>query len=116
MILLSILIQGGSTPTALERYRARTHSAVVCHATADSADIVVCGRRKADRYRLPFIVYELGDPRHMGVPEERNRLIHDETPCEAKGPFLIGCGAVGVNATVDSSGARAGGGMRPLAP
>lgn len=117
MILLSILIQAGSAEAALDTYRERTRATVVCHATTDSADVVVCGRREADRYRVPFIVYDIGDPRHMGVPEERNRLIKDQTPCEARGPFLIGCGAAGVTATVSSGGGSSvGGGVRALAP
>jgi hypothetical protein len=78
-------------------------------------EIMVCGRRDADRYRVPFIVPTPGDPRTRGVPEERALLIAERSPCDSKGPFLVGCGAVGITMST-----KIGGGgkveYRPLAP
>lgn len=121
MILLSLMVQSVSVEAGVAVYRERTRADVACRAPSDSDEVIVCGRRDADKYRVPFLVYEAGDRRHLGVPAERNALIHDQTPCESRGPFLIGCGAVGVGASTRFGGAGAGPvsfgtQMRPLAP
>ena len=67
---------------------------------------MVCARRTADRYRVPLVEHIPGDPRHEGVPEERARYVHTNTPCEDRGPFLIGCGKVGVSMTTGAGGTR----------
>ena len=83
-----------------------------CKAAAGS-DIVVCGRREADNYRVPFLIPTPGDPKTRGVPEERAMLIAQETPCESLGPFLVGCGAVGVTVITKIGGGKIE--YRPLA-
>lgn len=75
---------------------------------------MVCGRREADRYRVPFILPTPGDPRTRGVPEERTLLIAEQSPCDRLGPFLVGCGAVGVQMSTRIGRGRIE--YRPLAP
>ena len=76
-------------------------------------EIMVCGRRDADRYRVPFIVPTPRDPKTRGVPEERALLIAGQSPCKSNGPFLVGC-AVGVNVSTKIGGGKIE--YRPLAP
>ncbi|OYY89305.1 MAG: hypothetical protein B7Y45_12490 [Sphingomonas sp. 28-66-16] len=65
---------------------------------------------------MPFVDYDLGDPRHEGVEAERQRLQHRTTPCQDRGPFLIGCGSVGVHASTRVGGdGITGARLRPLA-
>lgn len=81
---------------------------------AAGEEIMVCGRRDADRYRVPFLTTTPGDPKTRGVPEERAMLIAERTPCEALGPFLVGCGAVGFTVSTKIGGGKVE--YRPLAP
>ena len=69
-----------------------------------TTDVTVCGRRSADRYRVPFIVHEPGDPRYRRVSEERAALLHRTTPLEDKSIFLVGGGMVGGGVTVGGGG------------
>lgn len=83
------------------KYREATAVAVRCSRPADSREIVVCGRRNADRWRAPLIGYEVGDPRGESVSGERNRLASEPpTPC-GNSIFLSGCGMVGVSMGMD---------------
>jgi hypothetical protein len=77
-------------------------------------EIMVCGRRDADRYRVPFLTATPGDPKTRGVPEERALLIAQQSPCDSKGPFLVGCGAVGITVSTKIGGGKME--YRPLAP
>ncbi|MBY0521390.1 MAG: hypothetical protein K2P79_13305 [Sphingomonas sp.] len=99
MILLPLLLLGSDVAALLDRYRARTTADIQCRNPSPGEEIVVCGARKADRYRVTFIDYELGDPRREGVEAERERLQNKTTPCQERGAFLIGCGSVGVKAS-----------------
>jgi hypothetical protein len=68
-------------------------------------EIVVCGRREADKHRLPLITPpDAGDPHGETVAGERQRLQHITTPCQDRGPLLVGCGMVGVTAHVTLGG------------
>jgi hypothetical protein len=69
-----------------------------CARPSNAQDITVCGRRQADRYRVPFLGYEVGDPRGEAVSGEKVRLQHQTTPLQDHGPFLIGGGFTGVTA------------------
>ncbi len=60
-------------------------------------EITVCGRRDADRYRLPLVIPTPGAPDPGNARAERDFLVRTISPCEERGPFLIGCGSVGVS-------------------
>ncbi|WP_235199683.1 MULTISPECIES: hypothetical protein [unclassified Sphingomonas] len=85
-----------------------------CAADRDHTDITVCGRRRADRFRVPFVGYEPGDPKHEAVAVERDRLLHRTNPVEELTPFLVGGGMAG--ATISSRTGVGGIRDRPLAP
>jgi hypothetical protein len=83
-----------------------------CVYDPNATDITVCGRRNADRFRIPFeIPPEPGDRRHEGVMEERTRLLARSTPVKDLSPFLVGGGLAGV--TMDTN-ARGSGGTTTL--
>jgi hypothetical protein len=106
-----------ATPTdAVARYRQMTSVSIRCAGQRAGSEITVCGRRAADRWRVPFILKAPGDPGTATVSQERNALIPTSTPCQQHGPFVIGCGrGVGVSAGI-GLGAGAGGlKVRPLA-
>lgn len=99
LALLVLAGAGDAAPAkseqALLTYREMTAVAPRCR-TRPGADILVCGRRDADRYRVPFILPTPGDPKNLTVHQERAELLARPSPCEERGPFLIGCGMVGV--------------------
>ena len=101
-------------PSALEIYQEKTAAGPRCKAAASGDDITVCGRRDADRYRVPLVVPTPGDPRLVNVPLERAKLIATESPCQTRGPFLVGCGAVGVSVSTKLGTGKVE--YRPLAP
>jgi hypothetical protein len=80
---------------ALITYEKMTAVAPRCRQRG-GADILVCGRRDADKYRVPYITAVPGDPKNLTVHQERAKLLARPSPCEENGPFLIGCGMVGV--------------------
>jgi hypothetical protein len=86
-----------------------------CIATADSTDITVCGMRRADRFRVPFVGYEPGDPRAETVSGERNRLLAKTDNCQERRAIMVGCGFVGVTMTSNGRGTSVTG-QRKLAP
>lgn len=96
MLLLVLSAAAPAHGTALDTYLEKTSAQPRCSA-ATGDEITVCGRREADRYRVPLIVPTPGDPKIVDVRAERARLIATESPCETRGPFLVGCGAVGVS-------------------
>ncbi|MFG6282373.1 hypothetical protein DC429_11205 [Arthrobacter sp. TPD3018] len=85
-----------------------------CVADPNTTDITVCGRRRADRFRVPFIVHDAGDPRYEAVIVERDRLLHRTNPVEELSPFKVGGGMAGV--TMNSRHGLTGATDRPLAP
>lgn len=105
-----------SVDTILTRTRRMTSVETRCVYDPNSTDVTVCGRRNADRFRIPFDVPpEPGDPRHEGVMQERTRLLARSNPVKDMSPFLVGGGFAGV--TMDSN-PRGGGGptLRKPAP
>jgi hypothetical protein len=84
---------------AMKIYREKTQAKITCRETAADDEIIVCGLRAADRYRTPIVQRTPGDPKILDVPAERERLIARSTPCQDRGPFLIGCGMVGASAS-----------------
>jgi hypothetical protein len=86
----------------------KTHIALTsveprCKGSVRSDEINVCARRDAYQFRLPLVGFEKGDPRGETFDENRLRLQHKTTPCQDRGPFLVGCGMVGVSVGVKFS-------------
>jgi hypothetical protein len=101
-------------PPAIEKYQAMTRVEPRCSAPKVSNEIVVCGRRRADRWRVPYLLKEAGDPSIQNVSAERNGLIPTTTPCQDRSIFLVGCGKVGLTASAGIGGGQ-GVKLRPLA-
>lgn len=113
--LLLLLAQAPDAAAML----AVAHDAVAgerCRYDGASTDVTVCGRRHADRYRVPFVVHDPGDPRFETVAAERARLLHRTTPVQDLSPFLVSGGMAGVHATVAGDGRVRTEGLRQLAP
>jgi len=85
-----------------------------CKPDRDTTDVTVCGRCRADRFRVPFIVHDEGDPRYEAVIVERDRLLNRTNPVEELSPFLVGGGMAGV--TMSTKSGLTGATDRPLAP
>ena len=90
--------------SAVSKYKSLTSVEPRCNRATSSDQITVCANRDADRYRVPFVGYDIGDPRAEGFWGEKERLQHKTTQCQDRGPFLIGCGSVGVSVTVGLEG------------
>ncbi len=104
------------TTSPLAIYERLTTVSPQCHAPTNNTEILVCGRRAADRWRVPFVGYDAGDPRAETVMAERERLAaNPQAPC-GTAAILKNCGAVGVSLStrfgIDGSGYK----LRPLAP
>ncbi len=112
--LLTLALAAPASADLIETYREQTSVEPRCRA-AQGDEIMVCGRREADRYRVPLVPPPTpGDPKARGVHEERSRLIATETSCQQRGPYVYGCGKVGFTVTT-----KIGSGpvkVRPLAP
>jgi hypothetical protein len=102
-------------PPIIQKYRAMTQVAPRCSAPRAGNEIVVCGRRRADRWRVPYLLKVAGDPSIQNVSAERNGLIPTTTPCREHSIFLVGCGK-GVGLSVSTAiGGGSGVKLRPLA-
>ena len=115
--MAALVLAGLAMPAAaadpMDAYYDKTSAEPRCKAAAGE-EIMVCGRREADKYRVPLVTPTPGDPKIQDVPAERARLVAAESPCQQQGPYLVGCGAVGVTVST-----RVGTGKveyRPLAP
>jgi len=84
-----------SAEAALEDYREKTSVTVRCTQPAGE-QIVVCGRRAADKWRVPFVGFDSGDPRGRSVSDDRNRLASEPPVKCGIEAFLRNCGSVGV--------------------
>lgn len=102
----------------IERYHAVTSVEPHCGRPSDSREILVCGARRADRWRVPFIGgYEIGDPRGESVEAERKRISSAHRPPCGRGAIIADCGGgVGVSATVAFGASGSEARLRPLAP
>lgn len=116
MTPLLLLLAQASDPAAMMAVARAVVAGERCRYDDASTDITVCGMRHADRYRVPFVVHDPGDPRHEGVPAERKRLLARTNPVEDHSPFLVGGGMAGVSTTVGGDGAVRTAGLRKLAP
>ena len=113
MLVASLLLLQVTASDAMTRYREKTVAGPRCAVARDPGEVMVCGRRDADRYRVPLVEKDPADPKNEGVPMERERMLARTSNCEEKSLFLVGCGKVG--ATVGTRGFYLAG-ERPLAP
>jgi len=113
--MLVLLIAQAVAPDAdaLARYRALTSAEPRCERRADETDVTVCGLRAADRFRVPFVFPEPGDPLHEAVPAERQRYLARTTKCQDMSLFQVSCGSWGLSVT--TGGGRERVEVRPLA-
>ncbi len=105
------------TPDTLETYRKLTSVEPHCGRPSSDREIMVCGARRADRWRVPYIGYDIGDPRGESVEGERKRLADDHRlPCGRRA-IIADCGG-GVGVKVTTAFGASGGELRlrPLAP
>jgi hypothetical protein len=102
------------TPDPLDTYQRMTSVEPRCTRPSSDREILVCGNRRADRWRVPYIGYEIGDPRSESVDGERKRVsAAPKVPC-GQGAIIADCGGgVGLKYTTNftSGGER----LRPLA-
>ncbi len=114
LLMMAMTIDETTMAAAMARAREKTRAGIPCQATPSDEEIVVCGRRQADRFRLPLETERAdGDPKAVDAFGERARLLRvPELPCGV-GAFLQRCGMVG--ATVSTRTGARGGGQRPLA-
>lgn len=114
-MFLAMAVQ--NVDSLLTTARTMTTAEPRCARAADATEITICGRREADRYRVPFVVHDPGDRRYESVGAERERLTHKKNAIEEASAILVGTGMAGVSTTVGgSSGGKAVvTGYRPLA-
>ena len=76
--MVAVVVAGCAVPAhadVIDHYQQLTQVTVHgCAKPASSHEILVCGNRRADHWRVPFLDYDAGDPRGETVSMERNRL------------------------------------------
>jgi hypothetical protein len=103
------------TPDTLETYQKLTSVEPRCVRPSSTQEILVCGARRADRWRVPFVGYDLGDPRGESVEGERKRISDEHRlPCGRRA-IIADCGG-GVGVSVSTRLAGDGLKLRQLAP
>ncbi len=102
IMVLTIAIPA-QAQSAIEVYREKTSVIVRC-VQPGGDQIVVCGRRAADRWRVPFVGFAPGDPEGRTVSEERNRLASEPPVRCGTEAMLRNCGMVGVKVSTRFSG------------
>ncbi|WP_066721287.1 hypothetical protein [Sphingomonas pituitosa] len=105
LLTMLLMAQQTAVATVLADYRTQTQAEIPCRTSSDQTEIVVCARREADRYRVPFVAPNLGRDSDAA---RLNRLIGDPaqqgiTPC-GEGAFTVRCGKVGVTVTMGFDG------------
>ncbi|MEP9402416.1 hypothetical protein [Sphingomonas sp. VNH70] len=114
-MLLAIAADETAVAQAVARARAMTTIDRPCRRDADADEVVICGGRTADRYRVPLKTPPVaGDPRAVDALGERERLLAVPGPACGMNLFLTGCGMVGATAS-SRSGVSGGATPRPLA-
>jgi hypothetical protein len=110
--LLVLLQEVTSVDVAMANYREQTRAEKPCRQAEGDAEVVVCARREADRYRVPLVSSYSGSD----LPDARvKRLVGQRIEPECgQGAFMARCGAVSVGVSVGPGGARYV--QRPLAP
>lgn len=108
MLLLSMMLLAGAqdgdlVTTAISNSRALTRADVPCEQPKADDEIVVCGAREADKYRVPFVA--AGNTSNS-VPLRTSTLTRDYQRMQCgQTAFTSQCGSmVGVSATIGSDG------------
>lgn len=106
MLLLSVMLlaaqDGDQVAASMSNYRVMTRADVPCERPNDSDEIVVCGAREADKYRVPFVSASGRD----SVPLRTSTLTRDYQRMECgQTAFTAQCGSMfGVSATISADG------------
>lgn len=95
MLPLLLLLSG--VDDVMVAYRDRTAAEKACKVDPNATDVTVCGLRRADRFRVPFVGPTPGDPAIQNVPAERAALLHRTSPVQELSPFLVGGGFTGAH-------------------
>jgi hypothetical protein len=103
MIALLLALADGPADFAA-RAAAMTSAAQQCPRVVSTTDVTVCGLRSADRYRVPFVGPDPGDPRRQSVAAERDKLLARTTPIDEMSPFLVNGGMAGVTVGTGRTG------------
>lgn len=91
------------TSDVVATFRAATRAETPCPKAQTSAEILVCGRREADkRYRITFVMPDARD----NVPAERADLLADKIDHCGRQLMFTDCGMVGVAMTAGAGGVR----------
>ena len=99
MLVLALLLLPLEDPFAA--YRAATRAEVPCNRATAPGDVVVCGRREANkRYRVPLTSIPVRDQVHR----EREALLTDPIPTCGRRAQVTGCGMAGVTMTHGGAG------------
>jgi hypothetical protein len=110
MLLLAMALEA---EVALAAYQEKTRAEQACPVVRNATDVTVCGLRTADRFRVPFLAPDPGNPLHEPVAKERQRYLARTDNCKEKSTFLVGCGSFGLSVT--TGGGKRGVQVRPLA-
>lgn len=114
LLMLTSAPAAGADGDLIDTYLERTSANPRCKAAVGD-EIAVCGRREADRYRVPLVPAPTpGDPKARGVPEERARLVATENGCVRMSAMPYGCGMVGVSVSTKLGSGKVE--YRPIAP
>ncbi|WP_375402739.1 hypothetical protein [uncultured Sphingomonas sp.] len=113
--MFTLLLMAQLADPLVEAARVRLTGERRCVVDPNSTDVTVCGLRQADRFRVPFVVHDPGDPHRQPAMADRVRLLHRTTPLQDMGPFQVGGGHAGVSLMVSAAGVS-GGGLRKPAP
>ena len=109
--VLILLQEVTSVDAAMANYREKTRAEVPCRRPDGDAEVVVCARRQADRYRVPLVSSSGSGP----LDAREKRLVGQRIEPECgQGAFMARCGAVSVGVSVSAAGVRYA--QRPLAP
>ena len=110
MLLLAMALEAEA---ALAAYQEKTRAEQACPVVRNATDVTVCGLRTADRFRVPFLAPDPGNPLHEPVAKERQRYLARTDNCREKSTFLVGCGSFGLSVT--TGGGKPGVQVRPMA-
>ncbi len=101
----------------LDTYRKLTSVEPRCSRPASGRELLVCGARRADRWRVPYVGYDVGDPRGESVDSERKRIADDHRmPCGVRAIIADCGGGVGVKVSTAFGASGSELRLRPLAP